>query len=97
MNSQMERGTQPVPSVGASVSGELGGVTQLMYQCVHPTWELSEAHTIGIFMEASSPGIAVVQLPSRVLLYDPMDCSMPSFPVHHQFPELAQTHVQLIR
>ena len=23
----------------------------------------------------------------------PMDCSMPGFPVHHQFPELAQTHV----
>ena len=22
-----------------------------------------------------------------------MDCSMPGFPVHHQFPELAQTHV----
>ena len=22
-----------------------------------------------------------------------MDCSMPSFPVHHQLPELAQTHV----
>ena len=24
---------------------------------------------------------------------DPMDCSTPGFPVHHQFPELAQTHV----
>ena len=24
---------------------------------------------------------------------DPMDCSMASFPVHHQLPELAQTHV----
>ena len=24
---------------------------------------------------------------------DPMDCSMPGFPVHHQHPELAQTHV----
>ena len=22
----------------------------------------------------------------------PMDCSMPGFPVHHQLPELAQTH-----
>ena len=22
-----------------------------------------------------------------------MDCSTPSFPVHHQLPELAQTHV----
>ena len=24
---------------------------------------------------------------------DPMDCSMPGFPVHHQLPELAQLHV----
>ena len=26
-------------------------------------------------------------------LCDPMDCSMPGLPVHHQLPELAQTHV----
>ena len=26
-------------------------------------------------------------------LYNPMDCSIPGFPVLHQFPELAQTHV----
>ena len=26
-------------------------------------------------------------------LCNPMDCSMPGFPVHHQLPELAQTHV----
>ena len=26
-------------------------------------------------------------------LCDPMDCSRSGFPVHHQFPELAQTHV----
>ena len=26
-------------------------------------------------------------------LWDPTDCSMPCFPVHHQLPELAQTHV----
>ena len=25
-------------------------------------------------------------------LYDPMDCSTPGFPVHHQLPEPAQTH-----
>ena len=24
----------------------------------------------------------------------PMDCSTPSFPVHHYLPEFAQTHVQ---
>ena len=26
-------------------------------------------------------------------LCDPMDCSTPGFPVHHQLPELAQSHV----
>ena len=26
-------------------------------------------------------------------LCDPMDCNTPGFPVHHQLPELAQTHV----
>ena len=26
-------------------------------------------------------------------LCDPMDCSTPGFPVHHQLPELARTHV----
>ena len=26
-------------------------------------------------------------------LCNPMDCSMPGLPVHHQLPELAQTHV----
>ena len=27
------------------------------------------------------------------ILCDPMDCNTPGFPVHHQLPELAQTHV----
>ena len=26
-------------------------------------------------------------------LCDPMSCSMPGFPVHHQLPEFTQTHV----
>ena len=29
-------------------------------------------------------------------LCNPMDCSMPGFPVHHQLPELAQTHVHWV-
>jgi len=29
-------------------------------------------------------------------LYGPMDCSTPGFPVHHQLPELAQTHVHQV-
>ena len=30
------------------------------------------------------------------ILCIPMDCSMPGFPVHHQLPEFAQTHVHWI-
>ena len=29
-------------------------------------------------------------------LSDPMDCSTPGFPVHHQFPELVQAHVHQV-
>ena len=29
-------------------------------------------------------------------LYNPMDCSVPGFPVHHQLPELTQTHVHWV-
>ena len=33
---------------------------------------------------------------SCLTLCNPMDCSMPGFPVHHQLPELAQTHVHRV-
>ena len=32
----------------------------------------------------------------RLTLCNPMDCSMPGFPVHHQLPEPAQTHVHQV-
>ena len=37
-----------------------------------------------------------VQSLSRVPLCDTMDCSKPGLPVHHQLPELAQTHVHRV-
>ena len=33
---------------------------------------------------------------SYLTLCDPMDCSTPGFPVHHQIPEPAQTHVHQV-
>ena len=38
---------------------------------------------------------SVVQL--CLTIYYPMDCSTPGLPVHHQLPELAQTHVRWVR
>ena len=44
--------------------------------------------------------ISVVQFSSApqscLTLCDPMDCSTPGFPVHHQLLELAQTHVHQV-
>ena len=31
-----------------------------------------------------------------LILCDPIDCSMPGFPVHHQPPELGQTHLHQV-
>ena len=36
---------------------------------------------------------SLVKSLSCLTLCDPMDCSTPGFPVHHQLPELDQTHV----
>ena len=36
------------------------------------------------------------QLLIHTWLYDPMDCSMPGFPVHHQLLQLAQTNVHRV-
>ena len=46
----------------------------------------------------SANGFVSVSLVAQLCptLCDPMDCSMPVFPVHHQLPELAQTHVQRV-
>ena len=33
---------------------------------------------------------------SCVRIWDPMDCSTPDFPVHHQLLELAQTHIHWV-
>ena len=33
---------------------------------------------------------------SCLTLCDPMDCSMPGFPIHHQLSELGQTHVHCV-
>ena len=38
---------------------------------------------------------SVVQ--SCLTLCDPMNCSMPGLPVHHQLPEFTQTHVHWVR
>ena len=44
-----------------------------------------------------SPALSSVQFSHlRLTLCDPMDCSTPDFPVHHQLLELTQTHIHRV-
>ena len=51
-------------------------------------------HLERIWMSSFSQVSSVIQ--SCPTLCDPMDCSMPGLPVHHQLPELTQTHVHWV-
>ena len=52
------------------------------------------------FCQCSRFSLSSVQLSSVTqscpTLCDPMNCSTPGYPVHHQHPELAQTHVHRV-
>ena len=54
----------------------------------HCTYKMKNNNNNTVFKHSSS---SVAQL--CLTLCDPMDCNTPGFPVHHQLPELAQTHV----
>ena len=46
-----------------------------------------ERHLLGIISSVAKPCLT---------LCDPMDCSMPGFPILHHFPEFAQTHTHWV-
>ena len=47
------------------------------------------------FIKIHSESVSSVPL-SCPTLCNPVDCRMPGFPIHHQLPELAQTHVHWV-
>ena len=62
-----------------------------------PTQKLSESSPFEIFRRLHYKGTIVhiiqsVQSQSYLTLCDPMDCSTPGLPVHHQLPEFTHTH-----
>ena len=61
-----------------------------------PDWQKIFAKgisNIGLIPRVTFQFSSVAQL---YRLCDPMDCSTPGFPVHHQLPELPQTHVHWV-
>ena len=61
-------------------------VAQLASHCI-----LMCRHKVEVSSDSSLQFSSVTRLCQT--LCDPMDCSTPGFPVHHQLPELAQTHI----
>ena len=62
--------------------------------------ECSNYHTIAFISYANKVMLKILQVrlfssvtQSCLTLCNPMDCSTPGLPVHHQLPELTQTHV----
>ena len=55
-------------------------------------WKVNESYIYHTFNYLKSYIFSSVTQLSPTLC-DPMVCGMPGFPVHHQLPELAQTHV----
>ena len=73
----------------------------------HGSWVLCTHSPLGLFicyLDAWTPSISSLHFSvqfhsvtqSCLTLCDPLDCSTPGFPVHHQLLELAQTHVHQV-
>ena len=60
------------------------------------SWMLSSYNTIFSHVPQSWEGAVSSVSQSCLILCNPMDCSSPGFPVHHQPLELAQTHVHRV-
>ena len=59
--------------------------------------ELDTTEILSTYEQIMALVIQFSSIPQLCLtLCDAMDCSMPGFPVHHQLPELAQSHVHRV-
>ena len=77
-----------------SISGQIhrkGGIMSEQYVCGHVCVCVYVRENDHYFVF-----VVVVQSPSHVHLWDPMDCSTPGFPVLHHLLEFAQTHVHWV-
>ena len=84
----------PIPNPPASLYHPSGSS-----QCTSPKQPVLEIQE-GLMLKLIIPGLRSVQLSSVAqscpTLCNPMDCSTPGLPAHHQLPEFTQTHVHWV-
>ena len=82
---------------GIGIVRELG---MDMYTLLYLKWinkDLAQETLLNVMWQPGWEGsLEFSSVLNHVQLCDPMDCSTPGFPVHHQFLELAQTHVHWV-
>ena len=61
-----------------------------------PSWMSEKEHTITFIFKENMPYQYSLVTQLCPTLCDPMDCSTPGLPVHHQLPEFTQTHVHRV-
>ena len=62
-------------------------------QKAHTSINISDESLTKIHIEGVQLSLVTQSCPT---LCNPMDCSMPGFPVHHQLPELSQIHIHQV-
>ena len=77
------------PMDGGAWWAAVYGVTQSRTQLKQLS---SSSSILWLWLLCQFSSVAQLCLP----ICDPMDCSMPGFPIHHQLLELAQTHVHRV-
>ena len=73
----------------------IGLGTSFQYAGCYP-FKIAPEAQLHILSTPVLPQFSSVQLISSVWLCNPMVCSMPGLTVHHQIPELTQTHVHWV-
>ena len=72
------------------ITGYCSDLTKCRGKSSHCMWFSHRTRRVSGFIQLN---LATQSCPT---LYDPMDSSMPGFPVYHQLPELTQTHVHWV-
>ena len=66
----------------------------VVYSLLFPIKLFPLINRMANFYQYSVPFSSITQ--SWLTLWDPMDCSTPGLPVHHQLPEFTQTHIHRV-
>ena len=75
-----------------TICSDFGAPKKKVWHCFHIYFPWSDGTRCHDLRFLSYSYIAVQSLSLVWLFVTPMDCSMPGFRVHHQLPELPQTH-----